>query len=79
MSLQPVNILSELIETANRSIEHGKRSGWYPNPLTVMEGVLEKNSFKMVYLSANKMRIFNGDNFIGVIALTNTGRWEVSE
>lgn len=79
MSLQPFNILSDLIETANRSIEHGKGSGWYPNPLTVMENVLEKNEFRMVYLSADKMRIFNGDNLIGVISLTNSGRWEVSE
>lgn len=79
MSLQPFNILSDLIETANRSIEHGKGSGWYPNPLTVMEGVLEKNEFRMVYLSADKMRIFNGANFIGVVSLTNSGRWEVSQ
>lgn len=75
---QPVNILSELIETANRSIEHGKRSGWYPNPLTVMEEELEKKGFRMVYFSADKMRIFNGDNFIGVVALSNSGKWEVS-
>lgn len=79
MSRQPVNVLSSLAEISNRSIEHGKESGWYPNPLNVMESVLEKHGFKMNYLSADKMRVCKGDNFIGVIALSNSGKWEVSE
>jgi hypothetical protein len=70
-------ILFFIISASNSRILESKNNGFFPNPLTVLESVVERNGCNVRYGSFPYVSIYKDGEMIGCLSLSNCGKWSV--
>ena len=70
-------ILFSIVSASNSRIQDGKSNGFFPNPLTILESVTERQGCSVRYGVLPFVTILQDGIAIGYLSLANSGKWNV--